>query len=212
MDYGHKEIKGAPRAASGAASSNAQPAAATTTTTTTSTSATTSTPLSVKKRGLKMRKSDESVKGTARCLLSDFGAMEMAEPQREQLPEPADQPPAWWQGVWNNLDSKLDGTHGRMEHLVQLQSSRMDSIEARLEMEARRSKDAMKDMHGAQHQHRLGQAQGHATHGSRLARDGHAHQEHRQGKTEPDNAALKDITDRLNRLETGEKNNNSGKN
>lgn len=83
MEYGYKKPRESPTIAGGVASSMAQAQAEMMPTTTTASSAS-ATPMMVKKRVLKTRKSDESVKGTQRCSVSDVEAMDMAEEPRER--------------------------------------------------------------------------------------------------------------------------------
>lgn len=59
-----------------------------------------------------------------------------------------EQSPAWWLGAWSSFERKLDNSQSRAERIFQLQSGRIDTTEARLEAEARKSEEALKNVQG----------------------------------------------------------------
>lgn len=106
------------------------------------------------------------------------------------------------------MERKLDGAHGRMAHLFKLQSGGMASIGAGLEMQARRSEETMKDMQGHLANIYLARRKDMQRMEAVLHEMDMRIKNIDKSRQVPDNAALKEITGRLNRLETGDKTNN----
>lgn len=57
-----------------------------------------------------------------------------------------EQAPSWWQGVWSSIERRLHTQTSQMERMFGLQAERMNTLEARLEQETRKSREALNSM------------------------------------------------------------------